>query len=469
MSLKINTNTRSLNAARQLRKNNEVLNKAFQQLSSGLRINSAADDAAGLAISSRFDSQVRGLNQAVRNASDGVSLVQTADAALGSTNENLQRIRELSIQASNGTLNDSDRQAIQSEVNQLTEEIGRVANTTTFNGQRVLDGSFNQRSFQVGANANETINVAGGDVRTSRLGSAAEVTGGAIDPSGLQAGELTINGVDVRATQATDDALSTANPQGSAIAVAAAVNDVSADTGVTATVNATEVSGNAAGGGQRDSGNQLIINGESISGFAVQADDAGGGLVDAINAAADRTGVVASRTDSGGIELTAQDGRNIDVQTTGNASAVTGLAQATTTGTVTLTSESQFSVGGAAATDAGLQGGLVGVTAQTAVRTVDVSTAEGANRSIAVVDRALSQVSSQRSRFGALQNRFESTISNLSNVAENVAAANSRIRDADFAERSTQLAQQRILQQANIAVLAQANVSQQSALSLLNG
>jgi flagellin len=469
MALTINTNTRSINANRQLRQGNQVLNKVFQQLSSGLRINQAADDAAGLAISSRFTSQIRGLNQAVRNASDGVSLVQTADSALASTGENLQRIRELSIQAANGTLTDADRQAIQSEVDQLTEEIGRVADTTTFNGQRVLDGSFQRASFQVGANANETIGVPGADTRTERLGAAAVATSGAIDPSGLQAGELTINGVDVRATQATDDTLSTANNTGSAIAVAAAINDVSEDTGVTATVNATEVEGGAVGGGQLDSNNQLIINGESISGFAVQSDDAGGGLVDAINAVADRTGVTASRTADGTVALTAQDGRNIDVQTTGNADTITGLAAGTTTGTVTLTSDEQFTIGGASPGDAGLQAGIEGVRTSEAVASVDVSTVQGANRSLSVIDRALGQVSAQRSTFGALQNRFESTINNLTNVSENLAAANSRIRDADFAERSSQLVQRQIIQQANIAVLSQANVSQQSALTLLNG
>ncbi len=467
MGINVNTNVASINARNQIGPTNRLLQRAFQRLSSGLRINSAADDAAGLAISSRFTSQFRGLNQAIRNANDGVSFTQTAEGALSSTTDNLQRIRELSIQAANGTLTDSDRNAIQAEIDQLSDEIGRTAETTTFNGEQILNGAGGSRSFQVGANARETISVNNIDARPTTLGAAAVATGGQVDASGIDAGELTINGVEIRATQASDDTVSTAQNEGSAIAVAEAINDVSDATGVTATVNATEVTGGAVGGGSLDQNNQLVINGQAITSVDVAAGDAGDELIDAINAEAETTGVTAARNADGAIELTAQDGRNIDIQTTGTAAAITGLSAGTTTGTVTLTSEEQFTIGGTDAADAGFQSSINGVSRDASVQSIDVRTQEGANRALSIVDRALEDVSTRRSELGAVQNRFTSTISNLSNVAENVAAANSRIQDADFAQETSELLRRRILAQANISVLGQANVSQQSALTLL--
>jgi flagellin len=292
-------------------------------------------------------------------------------------------------------------------------------------------------------------------------------TSAQIDASGIDAGELSINGVDIRATQVTDDTASSTQNEGSAIAVAAAINDQTENTGVTATVNATEVTGDAVGGGDLDSNNTLTINGTSITDVTVSAGDAGDGLIDAINAAAEDTGVTASRDANGGVELQAQDGRNIDIQTTGNATNITGLAASTTTGTVTLTSEDQFEVAGTDPADAGFAAEVAGVNRDASLETVDVSTQEGANRAIDVVDRALAQVNGSRSQFGALQNRFESSISNLSNISENLSAANSRIQDADFATESANLSRQLILQQANVSVLAQANASNASALTLL--
>jgi len=467
MGLRINTNTASKNAIRSQRKTNKALNQAFKRLSSGLRINSAADDAAGLAISSRFSSQARGLDQAIRNANDGISLVQTADSALGSINDNLQRMRELSVQAANGTLTKSDRQAIQKEIGALGEEVDRVAGTTNFNGLKVLSGTGQNRRLQVGANANETVSIDSVDMRAQRLGSAAERTSTGIDPQGIEAGELSINEIEIRATTAADDQVSTANAEGSAIAVAAAINDSAGDTGVTARANATEVTGAEIQGGILDSDNLITINGETITGFAVESNDAGDNLVDAINAESNTTGVTAARNAEGTVELTAQDGRNIDVQVTGNAEAITGLSAGTTSGTVTLTSDEQFSIEGDNPTDAGFAGGIVGNSPETNLDTIDVTTQEGANRSIEVIDRALDQVSTARSNFGAVQNRLESSISNLSNVSENVKAANSRIRDADFATEVADMVRARILEQANVSVLSQANISQKLALKLL--
>lgn len=468
MATRINTNLSSLVALNQLRSGQQARFNTFQRLASGSRINSAADDAAGLAISSRFESQIRGLNQAVRNANDGISYTQVAEGALSSTTDNLQRIRELSIQAANGTLTDSDRQSIQAEIDQLSGEITRIGETTTFNGQPVLDGSRGNQQIQVGAGPRETIALPNIDGRSDTLGRAAETTSqGNIDANGIEAGELSINGVDIRATQASDDTLSTADQQGSARAVAAAINDSADQTGVTATVNETEVSGGNIGGGTLDSTNTLTINGETITGVNVQGGDAGEELIGAINAASEDTGVTASRNANGGIDLTAADGRNIDVQTTGTASAITGLNNGTTTGSVTLTSEQQFTVGGTAPGDTGFTAGVEGIRPDNAVTSIDVTTQQGANDALRVVDRALEQVSSTRSELGALQNRFNSTINNLSNVVENASAANSRIADADFAAETSRSVREAILEQAQISVLAQANTSNRSAFALL--
>lgn len=469
MTLRINSNKESLNSLNSLQRNQGLLNKAFQRLSSGSRINSAADDAAGLAITQRFTSQVRGLSQAIRNASDGVSLTQTADAALGSSEDALQRIRELSVQAANGTLTDGDRESIQAEVGQLQDELDRIGGSTTFNGRKLLDGTAGNQSFQIGANANETVTAPTFDARAGSIGRAAVATGGAISATGLQNGELSVNGIAIRATVAVDDTASSTQNTGSAIAVSRAINDSTRLTGVTATANATRVTGGAAQGGQLDSNNTLSINGFAFTSVDVNAADGGGGLVDSINAASDETGVTATRNVAGGIDLRAQDGRNIDVQATGNAATISGLSSGTTTGTVTLTSDSQISVAGTQPADAGLAAGLYGVRADSSVANIDVSTVDGANNALQTVDRALAQIGQSRSRYGALQNRFEGTISNLSNVVENTSAARSRIADADYGQEAANLIRARILGQANISVLAQANVSSQIALRLLAG
>ncbi len=360
MGIKVNDSARARQTQRNINLNKLLLSKNFERLSSGLRINRASDDAAGLSISSRMDSQVRGLGQAIRNAGDGVSATQTADAGLNNVTENLQRMRELAVQAANGTLTGRDRQAIQDEMDQLTDEIGTIGERTTFNGRRLIGGQAGSFSLQVGANSNETVDLPNADVRVNQLGSAPQVTASAPSVNGLQGGDLSINGVNVRATQPGDDQVSTVNASGSAIAVAAAINDSTASTGVSATVNATVATGGQVAGGGLDSQNQLVINGTAIAGVQVAAGDAGDSLISSINSQADMTGVTASRDQSGGIQLSAQDGRNIDVQATGNAAAITGLSTGTTQSTVTLTGDAAFSVAGADPAAAGLAAGSVG-------------------------------------------------------------------------------------------------------------
>ena len=366
-------------------------------------------------------------------------------------------------------MNKSDRSAIQSEIDQLLDENTRVAETTTFNGQTLLAGGAQNIQLQVGDSPRVTIDVPGGDMRSGQLGNVADVTSDPIANGGIATGDLTINNVDIRATSSGDDGVSVTDSSGSAIALAAAVNDASEFTGVTAQVEAAVVQGNLADGGSLDSANTLTINGMDITGFDVEAGDAGDSLIEAINAQSLETGVIASRADTGAIELSAEDGRNIQVETTGAAEDITGLAAGVTKGRVTLESKSNIEISGNAANNAGFTAGTVGVNSQGATANIDVTTVEGANAAIESIDRAIGQVGRLRSRFGATQNRLESTIGNLANVSENIQAANSRITDADFASEVAELINRRILEQAQISLMGQANTGRERALSLLGG
>ena len=477
MAMYINTNLASLNAQRNLFKSTTQLGRTFQRLSSGLRINSARDDAAGLAISNRFTAQIRGLNQAVRNTNDGISLAQTVEGALQESTNILQRIRELSIQAANDTNSDSDRGSLDLEVQQLVDELNRIGDTTTFNNQRVLDGSFIQSFFHVGANAHETIAVSIKDARASSLGRAAVLTTNVVSTQAIASGDLLINGVTVRATNDFDDTVSTTLNSSSAIAKAEAINDMTKFTGVKARVLETVVDGNAdITAGTLDSTDYIQINGETITGFRIETADGSGELANQINAMSAKTGVVATLDTDNRLVLTATDGRNIEVFTSSAAAAaITGLngGAATTNvqlSTLEMSSDKQFFITGANTNEAligAVDNSITGVTANNAVDTIDISSRAGANRAIEIIDRALDQVSVDRAGLGAIQNRMENTISNLSLISENLSAARSRIMDSDFAEETAALTRNQILQQAGTSVLAAANQAPQQALTLL--
>jgi flagellin len=695
----INTNVASLNAQRNLNTSQGQLATALQRLSSGLRINSAKDDAAGLAISERFTTQNRGLNQAVRNANDAISLSQTAEGALGEYGNILQRVRELAVQSANATNSSSDRQALNGEAQQLLQELGRISTQTQFNGQNVLDGSFTAAQFQVGANANQTISVSIGDASTKALGAyqynndSSQVSGTA-----LASGDLTINGVNVGASES-----------GSAEDIVTAINSVTSQTSVTASAHTVVAATNSPVRNQSLQSGDLVINGVNIGAVAGSNNTSvqGANLVNAINARSAAHGVTASANAvTGAITLTSNTGKTINVTTsngnaganrlenatgfevagntatrsintvtfanggvgnssidvttnveagdslqvgsttytfvasgaTGNqinvgadagatndaifakltadgvtngvvtqaggagtavtvtstiftatssnhsitytpggagvatvnntagtgaavgdtvvvggvtyefympgstyggsnvgvqlgtsdsvtatnfAGAVTAQYSAANTnvqvstnvggvvtlrsdlfgstalsgtegvstgtangvvigagtagtdgaytasvtrGTISLTSSSAYQVEG---NNPGLAGLSTASASLTSISTIDISSVSGANSAISLVDGALDQVSKLRADLGAVQNRFESTIANLSATAENLSAARSRIRDADFAQETAALTRGQILQQAGTAILAQANALPQNVLSLL--
>jgi len=335
MSSIINTNLSSLNAQNNLSKSQASLTTSLQRLSTGLRINSAKDDAAGLAISERMSSQITGLNQAARNSNDGISMAQTAEGALSSISDSLQRIRELAVQSANGSNTDADRASMQEEASQLLQEIDRVAGQTKFNGRALLDGTLKNQQFQVGANAGETISFSVNSAKTKNLGSSSAAAITTAQNSGhtaLKEGAFSLNGIAIGPSMASADTASTAEQAASAIAKAAAVNAKSAQTGVTATVNATEVAGSAMTAGAASG--TIKVNGVSIDiSTSTDAVASRSAVVAAINAKSQQTGVTAedSGSDNGGVKLTAADGRNVAIEFGGTLTkANTGLSGGST-------------------------------------------------------------------------------------------------------------------------------------------
>lgn len=473
MAQVINTNVASLNAQRNLNSSQSALSTSLERLSSGLRINSAKDDAAGLAISERFTAQIRGLNQAARNANDGISLSQTAEGAIGEVSNILQRIRELSIQSANSTNTSGDREALNSEVGQLQSELDRIATSTEFNGQRILDGSFSDASFQVGANANQTIDFAIGSVRSSAIGGIADEIGTEVAAAAAADITIGIGGGTAQSIASSADFVGSETGQSanSAFAKAAAIDDAGI-AGLSVTANTTGTQTIGAVGGTGSDTYDLSVNGVVVFGGV----DASGGITnssirDQINTVSNQTGVVAS-LNGNDITLTAADGRDIDITEAGtgftggtDGISVTGgdFADALR-GTIQVSATASIQVGGTAAN--------VGLSAAIAldvngVDDIDISTAAGAQEAIKRVDSALTSVNSTRASLGAIQNRLESTINSLATSSENLSAARSRILDADFAAETAALTRGQILQQAGTSILSQANSLPQNVLSLL--
>jgi flagellin len=539
----INTNVASLQAQNNLSNSQGGLSTSLERLSSGLRINSAADDAAGFAISQRMTAQINGLNQASQNANDGISLAQTAGGALTSVESNLQTLRTLAVESANATNTSSDRQALNAEAQQLVSAIQNTATTTQFNGENLLDGSFQAQQFQVGANADQTISVSVAGATTNTLGN---YGGASTITSATYAGtapgtaawsttsSIAINGVQIGASNATT---APGVAAGSAYANAAAINAQTSLTGVTATaytttdasLGATTTSATApttATAGSATASGNLWINGVAIGSISSASSELGQiqNSANAINAVAAQSGVTATADASTGtLVLTAQDGRNIQIATDSTADQTTvlnatGLAADAVTNLATslITSGAQagnldtsgVAQGGATALatyngSTGLFTGALTLNSATSINLTDsagtgtaatnliasglentagtavyssqlaslaslsLDTITGANAAINIVDAAINQINAQQANLGAVQNNFTSTISNLNTASTNLSAAQSRIEDTDYAAETANLAHYQILQQAGTAMLAQANSLPNSVLTLL--
>ncbi|WP_374241652.1 flagellin [Zoogloea sp.] len=498
MAMGINTNVSSLNAQRNLTSSQTGLATSLQRLSSGLRINSAKDDAAGLAISDRMTAQVNGLNQAARNANDAVSLMQTAEGALSSATDILQRMRTLAVQSANATNSASDRNSLNDEVAQLTQELDRIATTTNFNGRNLFDGSFGTAQFQIGANANQTITTTTANLRTVNYGNNQVKAGSSDLGAGLitatdqavKGGTLTING-----SAGSKDV--TILDKATAKTIASQINNVTGETNVTASARTdVELKFSAKGSyaleiTSDNSTKETVTfslasaSGDDLSAAISAFNDKAGktGVSAALNA--DKTGIILTNATGNDISLadtTTANAGNVTVQAVevdgstpiGSAAVLAGVADTTAdktivVGQVTFDSSKTFSV----AQDATLN--LFGATgtAKTegstlnTVSDLDVSTMTKSNEAIKTIDSALAMIDSQRSVYGATQNRLASTIANLQTTSENLSAARSRIQDTDFAAETANMTRNQILQQAGTAMLAQANQMPQSVLSLL--
>ncbi|MFT6207516.1 MAG: flagellin [Colwellia sp.] len=389
MAISVITNTASLNAQRNLTKSSNDLATSMERLSSGMRINSAKDDAAGLQISNRLTSQINGLGVAQRNANDGISMAQTAEGAMSASTDILQRMRELALQSANGSNSSADRDAMQTEVVSLQNELTRIADKTSFGDITLLDGNFGTKSFQVGANANETIDMTLTSMKASDLGK--------VDGQSL--------------TLAFDIALAGSASEDVTF-------DVTDDAGTVRSVTFNLAAG-------------------------VGTDD----VIDAVNENAGSLGLRAISDGAGGITFS-----------TSNNIATVDVTSSESGGTGAFVDETGIAIGA----DDSSTGG-------TAVGSIDISGADstGAQAALASIDAALKQVDEQRADLGALQNRFDYTISNLSNIQENVSASRGRIQDTDFAVETANLTKNQILQQAGTSILSQANQLPQAALSLL--
>jgi flagellin len=400
----INTNVMSMNAQRNLMSSQGSLATSMQRLSSGLRVNSAKDDAAGLAIAERMNAQVKGLNVAARNANDGISLAQTAEGALGKVGDMLQRMRELAVQSANATNSKDDRTAIQSEVKQLSDEIDRVSKQTSFNGKKVLDGSFTAASFQVGANAGDNITV----------GSLADTT--AANLSTVAYGQVTVAAID--ASDATMSGFNTA--------IAAGVLTIDPDGGGSATAVDLGAIGVASSGKERL-----------------------GQVVEAINRKTADTGVSAF--------LVANATGTFDLEILSSRLNASGVPEVPVFAGFTVPNSGFTPPTVAAATTAQGKG----------IANVDVTTEKGAYIAMKKLDAALDQVNGARAKLGAVQSRFENAVANIQIGVENLSASRGRIMDADFAKETANLSRSQILQQAGTAMVAQANQAPQGVLSLL--
>jgi len=510
MALSINTNVASLNAQRNLGSSQSALAKSMQRLSSGLRINSAKDDAAGLAISDRMTSQIRGLNQAVRNSNDGISLAQTAEGALQESTNILQRMRELAVQSANDTNSASDRSSLQAEVNQLKQELTRIADTTTFNGKNLLDGSLTSAQFQVGANANETISFGISSARAANLGSNSLTTNNATATEGIEVATTAGTGATTIANNVANQTLTIVGGEGpatvsvtagqTAAVIAGNINAKSSSTGVTAEAKTTATLSALSADGSVTF-NLQGTNTSAVSINATVLDDDLTNLVTALNEQSGTTGITASLssdkksvtleqsegydikitdfahsatvagTTSQQITLTGSEGTGVNLVDGLTATPANDLDSATVGGEISFSSSEGFNVTSSAAiTDGSLfntAANGANVSTLQSISNVDITTVAKSASAIKAIDGALTQIDNMRGELGAIQNRFESTISNLSNISENISAARSRILDADIAQETSNMTKQNILAQAGVSILAQANQSPQLALSLL--
>ncbi|AZL74998.1 flagellin N-terminal helical domain-containing protein [Pseudomonas oryziphila] len=473
MALTVNTNIASVTTQVNLNKASNAQTTSMQRLSSGLRINSAKDDAAGLQIANRLTSQINGLGQAVKNANDGISIAQTAEGAMQASTDILQKMRTLALSSATGSLSADDRKSNNDEYQALTSELNRISATTTFGGQKLLDGSYGTKAIQVGANANETINLSLENVAASNIGSQ-QVKSTAIAPAagGLAAGSISVTGNGQTATVA--------------YAAGASAKKIASDLngsigGLTASAS-TEVKLSVTAA--TPSNFKLAVGSSGTVDFVGVTDTAG--LADQLKSNAAKLGIsvnydetkqtLSIKSDTGeNISFSAADANaqaNISIAAkdgSGNYAALAALGAAAidVTGQISLDSAKGFSLSDAGTGVTNLFGAATVSSAKTTISQTDVTDATKAQNALAVIDKAIGSIDSVRSGLGATQNRLTTTVDNLQNIQKNSTAARSTVQDVDFASETAELTKQQTLQQASTAILSQANQLPSSVLKLL--
>ena len=473
MAISVNTNVTSLGVQKNLNKASDALSTSMTRLSSGLKINSAKDDAAGLQIGNRLTSQINGLNTAVKNANDGISIAQTAEGAMQESTNILQKMRTLALQSANGSNSAEDRSSLNAEFAQMSAELTRISEATTFGGRKILDGSFGTTAFQVGANANEVINVTLGDVSASKLGSN-NVVSTEVMPSAtaIVAGKIRVvgNGQDVNV-----DVAAGASAKDIAAGLNGAVSGMSATAKTTASFGISTAPPTTPIGFDIKVGSGAAV---SLTGIKSLED-----MADQLSSNSAKLGVTVNfDKDKQTLSVTSATGENISFDKyTGTAANLTVANSAVAankvavvdkmvvTGSISVDASKSFSLleSGTGTTTNAYFGSASKSSSLNSINDADITTADNSQKALASIDKAIASIDSQRADLGAIQNRFDSTVANLRNIAENSSAARSRVQDADFASETAELTKQQTLQQASTAILSQANQLPSAVLKLL--
>ena len=480
MALTVNTNIASITTQANLTKASNAQTTSMQRLSSGLRINSAKDDAAGLQISNRLTSQINGLGQAVKNANDGISIAQTAEGAMQASTDILQKMRTLALSSSTGSLSADDRKSNNDEYQALTAELNRISDTTTFGGQKLLDGSYGTKAIQVGANANETINLSLDNVSAKSIGSQ-QVKSVGITPTaaGVAGGAITVTG-NGQSADVTIDAGASAKQIAKTLSGAVGGLSATASTEVKFAVDSAAIAAATPASANFD----LEVGGQTVK-FVGVKDTAG--LADQLKSNAAKLGISVNYDETKGtLSVKSDTGENLKF-TAADAGSVAGIKVAakdgsgtyggeaaldatalTVTGAVNLDSAKGYSLTGAGVDSVFAAAGTTAATSvKTTISQTDVTDATNAQNALAVIDKAIGSIDSVRSGLGATQNRLTTTVDNLQNIQKNSTAARSTVQDVDFAAETAELTKQQTLQQASTAILSQANQLPSSVLKLL--
>lgn len=479
----VRTNQHSLRTKRMIGQTQNRLDNSFARLSSGTSIVNPRDDLAHFQSGLRASTKVKSSHYAVRNIASGVSIVQGVESSARELQDQVQRIRELAVQSATAAIDEDSRFALQVEVAALIEEVNFQAKSADIGGIKLLDGSAQSLNFMVGTDVGNVVRLDLKSLTAKDLGQMVREPGLDIDPTvSLLSGDLEVNGISIRGTTLTDDLYSSHEQTGSAIAKANAINASAAFTNVEATALETFVLGESIVGGTLDENNQLVVNGQRILNIDVQAGDADGKLVGAINDLYETTGILAEVDEIGALTLIADDGRNISIETTSDAAATAtglnfGLADAIVTGgALQLKSRDTVElnlVGGSTDLAIGFGSGvgkeILGMTLDTNLETATITTQDEARRTIDVADSALETLREQVSAMGALNSRLEYAMQNLTAEQFSAQQSRSQMLDVDFAKEVVELTRQSISQEAQSAVMSQANSSPESALTLLDG